>query len=340
MAITSPTTEQLRFRSSQTGIHNLDAYLEATEKGGRTLHDLLDDIFDSNGDVDPNIFQFRVDPTTYALQVRNGVFTNPNAGWNNVPDGSFFNPTGQFQIGYNYEIHDLFNFSDSLYMVTTAHTSGATPDLTKCFLAVAGNGDAVPATRLQLSGHEYKYLRVRGTQDGYDLVGFTDTNVFIGLKQEGNTISVDKIGVDKTLSEGAVLQSLLNKTKGIVDGLSGFWDKTYTDAGGTFKFYDFDRNTNGTPDIDDVVELSKLVRGVTYFGPAYTAWNNDILPLITEADYGSLIIPFDAGADYNLFSETYNPNAASANVDDYLTWTLGNGNTKLEVQGNKLVIVI
>ena len=39
MAFTRPTADQLVFRSSNNGIQNLDAYLEATELGGRTLGD-------------------------------------------------------------------------------------------------------------------------------------------------------------------------------------------------------------------------------------------------------------------------------------------------------------
>jgi len=42
-------SEQLTFNSSVTGVASLDAYMEACEIGGRTLHALLGDIFDTNG---------------------------------------------------------------------------------------------------------------------------------------------------------------------------------------------------------------------------------------------------------------------------------------------------
>ena len=45
---TRATSDQVRFRSELTGDHVLDLYMEACEKGGRTLFDLLDDLFDEN----------------------------------------------------------------------------------------------------------------------------------------------------------------------------------------------------------------------------------------------------------------------------------------------------
>lgn len=44
--VTRPTGDQLRFESSKTGNHVLDDYLEAAEKGNRTLGDMLNDLFD------------------------------------------------------------------------------------------------------------------------------------------------------------------------------------------------------------------------------------------------------------------------------------------------------
>lgn len=51
MAETRPTGEQLLFRSAQTGEHVLDAYLEAAERGGRTLPDMMADVFDEQGNL-------------------------------------------------------------------------------------------------------------------------------------------------------------------------------------------------------------------------------------------------------------------------------------------------
>ena len=75
MPETRPVSDQIRFKSSQTGEHNLDTYLEAAEKGGRTVAALLDDIFDSNGNVDAGFVSFQVNDTTYRLQYQPGPST-------------------------------------------------------------------------------------------------------------------------------------------------------------------------------------------------------------------------------------------------------------------------
>ena len=45
MSITRPTSDQVTFVSSSNGTTVLDTYLEACEKGGRSLPDLLDDLW-------------------------------------------------------------------------------------------------------------------------------------------------------------------------------------------------------------------------------------------------------------------------------------------------------
>ena len=82
MAITRPTGDQLRFNSSVNGEIILDTYLEDAEMGGRTLGDLMADIFDANGDYRSDLFQFREDPANPGMfQVRVGSFTNADTGW-------------------------------------------------------------------------------------------------------------------------------------------------------------------------------------------------------------------------------------------------------------------
>ena len=58
MPITRPTGDQLRFNSSVNGEIILDTYLEDAEMGGRTLGDLMADIFDANGDYRSALFDF------------------------------------------------------------------------------------------------------------------------------------------------------------------------------------------------------------------------------------------------------------------------------------------
>jgi hypothetical protein len=81
---TRPTGEQLRFRSQYSGDHVLDTYLEAAEKGGRTLADLLDDLFDSNGVFRDGNFEFRYNPSTSDLEYRVGQFANDTDGWTKI----------------------------------------------------------------------------------------------------------------------------------------------------------------------------------------------------------------------------------------------------------------
>ena len=63
MARTRVPSEQLNFRSANTGTHLLDTYLEDAEKGGLTLSALLSKLFDdATGNVDA--FTFTYDGTS------------------------------------------------------------------------------------------------------------------------------------------------------------------------------------------------------------------------------------------------------------------------------------
>lgn len=65
MARTRVPSEQLNFRSANTGTHLLDTYLEDAEKGGLTLSALLSKLFDdATGNVDA--FTFTYDGTSGA----------------------------------------------------------------------------------------------------------------------------------------------------------------------------------------------------------------------------------------------------------------------------------
>lgn len=83
MTQTRPRGEQLRFESAKTGSHILDDYLEAVERGGRTLPDLLDDLFHPlTGAFRSDLFQFREDPDNPGfIQFRVGDYVDPNTGW-------------------------------------------------------------------------------------------------------------------------------------------------------------------------------------------------------------------------------------------------------------------
>ena len=94
MSITRPVGEQLTFKSAKTGDHILDTYLEAVERGTRTLADIVDELVDSTGDLRTDIFAFRETPAVNGvasgiLQVRVGTFVDANAGWTDISFSNF-----------------------------------------------------------------------------------------------------------------------------------------------------------------------------------------------------------------------------------------------------------
>lgn len=128
MTETRPTGEQLRFVSSATGEHILDTYLEAAEKGGRTLPDLLSDLFSNSGQFNASLFQFRVNSSTQLLEVRVGTFIDPNAGWSSA-NASIFRWRGAHANATAYERLDLVTYNGTAYFANAAHTSsGAAPN--------------------------------------------------------------------------------------------------------------------------------------------------------------------------------------------------------------------
>ena len=94
MSITRPVGEQLTFKSAKTGDHVLDTYLEAVERGSRTLADIVDELVNSSGDLRTDIFAFREAPVvnnvrTGILQARVGTYVDANAGWANISSANF-----------------------------------------------------------------------------------------------------------------------------------------------------------------------------------------------------------------------------------------------------------
>ena len=122
MALTRPTTDQLTFRSSKTGVQNLDAYLEAAERGTRTLGDLVGDLFDDQGQFANSAFQFRLNEDASSassyrkLQVRVGTFSDPEAGWGDL--AGIFRPKGTVTPNTAYDIMDVVGDGTDLYLVT------------------------------------------------------------------------------------------------------------------------------------------------------------------------------------------------------------------------------
>lgn len=74
MARTRVPSEQLNFRSENTGTHLLDTYLEDAEKGGLTLATLMGKLFDdATGDIDAFEFRYTNANDTQTLELRIGT---------------------------------------------------------------------------------------------------------------------------------------------------------------------------------------------------------------------------------------------------------------------------
>ena len=90
MPITRPTGDQLAFDSSANGVQVLDTYLENAELGGRSIGDLLADLFDNTGVFRSSVFQFREDPNNIGhFQVRGGEFIQADTGWQTITFTNF-----------------------------------------------------------------------------------------------------------------------------------------------------------------------------------------------------------------------------------------------------------
>lgn len=139
---TRPTGEQLRFVSSKTGEHSLDAYLEAAERGTRTISDILSDLWDSSGGLRSDNLQFRITPAGQ-LQERLGDFVDPNLGWQDVTDGLLCRPRGPHANATLYERTDIVTTPAGTFICNTRHTStSTTPNANFTQILEAGTGNA------------------------------------------------------------------------------------------------------------------------------------------------------------------------------------------------------
>ena len=134
MARTFVPSEQLNFRSAATGTHLLDTYLEACEKGGVTLPILMENLYSSDGGLNPNALQFRVSTSSGVpvFQARFGHFTDAAAGWFDT-NQSFFHWRGDYATATAYKRLDMVRLpsNQSTYICTVAHTSTSTLDASK-----------------------------------------------------------------------------------------------------------------------------------------------------------------------------------------------------------------
>ncbi len=91
MSETEVDSSQIVFRSAKTSsTYDLQAYIDACERTGRTLPGMFADLFKTDGNFNEQLFQFRDNPALHGdIQVRIGVFTDPDAGWYSIPGTSY-----------------------------------------------------------------------------------------------------------------------------------------------------------------------------------------------------------------------------------------------------------
>ncbi len=124
MAKTSLPTDQITIFSSKTGLHNLDTYIEALEKGSRTLPDLLDDLYDETGTL---IADIEMRYNAGALEYRYGIFVDPEAGWVNI--ATFNKWQGDYTAGNDYNAGDVVKYNNGVIYFVDAYTNvPVTPD--------------------------------------------------------------------------------------------------------------------------------------------------------------------------------------------------------------------
>ncbi len=118
--------EQVRLVSTHSGSHILDTYIEESEKGGRTLPDLLDDLFLPDGTLAVNLEMRYNGPN---IEYRYGVFTDPEEGWTAFL--KFHQWEGEYLSGYDYLAGDVVSYGNGIiYFVEDYPNAPATPNPT------------------------------------------------------------------------------------------------------------------------------------------------------------------------------------------------------------------
>lgn len=119
---TRPTSEQVRLVSSKTGEHILDSYLEASEKGNRTLPDLLDDLFNASGSFyrGSGLYNWKGNYTNGLPYVTGDTFIVPATGSIYVALRNFTASNNQAQEVIDNKISLIFDGSIILTATTSA----------------------------------------------------------------------------------------------------------------------------------------------------------------------------------------------------------------------------
>ena len=208
MSETQPTGEQIRFRSANTGDHVLDTYLESAEIGGRTLTDLLDDLFDpsNNGVFRSDNFEFRFDSNK--IQFRVGQFASSTAGFTDVT--TFFAIKGTFSTSTAYNNFDVVTTSDKDVYIVHGLSTATTFSSESNFIS---------------SSNTTKIVDVSEAKDW----AIKTDGIVSSTGYSAKAWAIGGTGVDNASSGGAA-KDWATKTGGTVDG-SDFSAKHYATTG-------------------------------------------------------------------------------------------------------------
>lgn len=126
-SITRPEGDQILFKSSTTGEHVLDEYLEAAEKGGKELAELMGVLFDEEtGSLNNIIFGIRVNPVSREIEIRTGT-TVELSSWAGTGVVAF-RWRGDHAAAQLYKVTDLVVVNGVVNVCVTEHNSGVSPD--------------------------------------------------------------------------------------------------------------------------------------------------------------------------------------------------------------------
>lgn len=151
--LTRPRADRIKFVSEYTGEHVLDTYLEHAERGSRTLGDLLGDLFDTSGNFNADLFEFR--QSSGAVQIRVGTYSPGQSedGWSTL--SPTLRAAGSFVTQTTYNQLELVGLGSKLYIVNTdgqSYPSAAdfeASSTTDLLFDAATFGDASEAIALQ-----------------------------------------------------------------------------------------------------------------------------------------------------------------------------------------------